>query len=148
MNITKIISLLIFSSFLNVICLEQKDDQKDEFNEIYLDIKSELYNAIVVGKSKIEFVKKIIQEKKHIGIKFEDGSTPLMLAIKYRRAYLVTLFLEDGHDLKVKNKEGLNALKLAEQMVNDSKDSYIKLKLSLKILNLININQNNSCIIT
>ena len=89
-----------------------------------------------------------LKNKKHIGIRFDNGDTPLILAIKLGRLRIVKMFLEDGHELYTKNNDGFNALDIARQMLKTvSTDTSIKNDVIRDIYNEVEAKM-TSCIIS
>lgn len=56
----------------------------------------------------------------------EDGNTPLILAVKYKRANVIKLLLELGANVNIKNKEGQTAYYLANQLCSKDNPSFLK----------------------
>lgn len=56
----------------------------------------------------------------------EEGNTPLILAVKYKRANIIKLLLDLGADVNIKNKEGHTAYYLANQLCAKDNSSFLK----------------------
>lgn len=56
----------------------------------------------------------------------EEGNTPLILAVKYKRANIIKMLLDLGADVNIKNKKGHTAYYLANQLCSKDNPSFLK----------------------
>jgi len=67
-----------------------------------------------ISKNDIDTVKKLIKMGVNVN-KFSGGKSPLMYAARYNRVEIIKLLVEEGADIKAKDKHGATAIVYAKR---------------------------------
>ncbi|MFC1650656.1 ankyrin repeat domain-containing protein [Candidatus Latescibacterota bacterium] len=71
-----------------------------------------LYHYVIFGEQ-FAILRILFEEKVPLGIRDNDGNTPLLMAIKYNNSEVVRLMLENNADPEKKNGDGARPLEIA-----------------------------------
>ncbi len=90
---------------------DSKNKDKNKSNEVPEELKLELFRAIEANDSNL--VKTALDNHQFIEYKFDNGETPLTLAIKIAKTEIISKIIQKSKDLNLKNGNNTPAIHIA-----------------------------------
>ncbi|ORY73999.1 ankyrin, partial [Neocallimastix californiae] len=87
----------------------------------------------IIHDNKIVILKTLMKHGLLLEMKNSEGNTPLFLSIFYRNTKIIEMLLENGANIKHKNKNGEVTVKMVNQIIEDKKLNILKFLIDHKL---------------